>query len=56
MSEPVTQAQIDIRARYFYLGCVLIFAMRFVSSTLFSQLSQPVLIDPGIDNTYWLFR
>jgi len=56
MSEPVTQAQIDIRARYFYLGCVLIFAVRFVSSTLFSQLSQPVLIDPGIDNTYWLFH
>ena len=54
MSEPVTQTQIDIRARYFYLGCVLIFALRFISGTLFSQLSQPVLIDPGIDNTYWL--
>jgi hypothetical protein len=56
MSEPVTQSQIDVRARYFYLVCVFIFVLRFASSTLFSQLSQPVLIDPGIDNTYWLFH
>jgi hypothetical protein len=56
MNSPATQEQIDLRARYFYLGCVAIFAIRFVASTLFSQLSQPVLIDPGIDNTYWLFH
>ena len=56
MSEPITQGQIDIRARYFYLGCVLIFAIRFASSCLFSQLSQPVLIYPDVDNTYWLFH
>jgi hypothetical protein len=56
MSKATTQAQISIRARYFYLGCVLLLAIRFVSSTLFSQLSQPVLIYPGIDNTYWLFH
>jgi hypothetical protein len=56
MSEPTIQAQIDIRARYFYLLCVLIFAIRFASSCLFSQLSQPVLIGPGIDNTYWAFH
>ncbi len=56
MSEPLTQSQIDLRARYFYLSCVLIFAIRFVASTLFSQMSQPVLIGPGIDNTYWLFH
>jgi hypothetical protein len=56
MSESITQTQIDLRARYFYLGCVAIFVIRFASSTLFSQLSQPVLIDPGIDNTYWLFH
>jgi len=56
MSEPVTQAQIDIRARYFYLSCIFIFVIRFASSTLFSQLSQPILIGPGIDNTYWLFH
>ena len=56
MTESITQAQIDIRARYFYLGCVILFALRFVSSTLFSQMSQPVLIGPGIDNTYWVFH
>ena len=56
MSEPVTQEQIDIRARYFYLLCVVVFGIRFAASTLFSQLSQPVLIGPGIDNTYWLFH
>lgn len=56
MSEETTQGHIDLRARYFYLGCVAIFAIRFVSNTLFSQFSQPVLIDPGIDNTYWLFH
>lgn len=56
MSDHITQAQIDIRARYFYLLCVLIFTIRFASSCLFSQLSQPVLIGPGIDNTYWAFH
>lgn len=56
MSESISQAQIDIRARYYYLGCVLIFAIRFASSCLFSQLSQPVLISPDIDNTFWLFH
>ena len=56
MSEPVTLEQIDIRARYFYLSCLLVFGIRFVSNTLFSQLSQPILIGPGIDNTYWLFH
>ena len=56
MSELITQEQINVRARYFYLSSVLIFCIRFASSTLFSQLSQPVLIDPGIDNTYWLFH
>lgn len=56
MSNPATQQQIDIKARYFYLGCVLIWAIRFAANTLFSQLSQPVLINPGIDNTYWLFH
>jgi hypothetical protein len=33
-----------------------IFAYRFLSNTLFSQLIQPVLIDPGIDSTFWLFH
>jgi hypothetical protein len=56
MTEQMTQAQINIRARYFYLGCVAIFVLRLLSSSLFSQLSQPVLIDPGIDTTYWLFH
>ena len=56
MTEPITQSQINLRARYFYLSCVLLLAIRFAGSTLFSQLSQPVLIDPGIDNTYWLFH
>ena len=56
MSEITTQSQINLRARYFYLGCVLLLGIRFTSSTLFSQLSQPVLINPGIDNTYWLFH
>ena len=56
MTESITHAQIDIRARYFYLGCVILFALRFVSSTLFSQMSQPILIGPGIDNTYWVFH
>lgn len=56
MSEAIRQEQIDIRARYFYLSCVVVFGIRFASSTLFSQLSQPVLIGPGIDNTYWLFH
>ena len=56
MSTTITQAQVDIRARYFYLSCVAIFSVYFLSNTLFSQLSQPVIIDPGIDNTYWLFH
>jgi hypothetical protein len=56
MNEPITQYQIDSRARYFYLACLVIFILRFASSALFSQLSQPVLIGPGIDNTYWLFH
>jgi hypothetical protein len=56
MSEAYTLEQTNIRARYFYLCCVVIFALRFISNTLFSQLSQPVLINPGIDNTYWLMH
>ncbi|MCW3126319.1 MAG: hypothetical protein JWO03_1977 [Bacteroidetes bacterium] len=56
MNEIMTQQQIDLRARYFYLSCVVIFVVYFLSNTLFSQLAQPVLIDPGIDNTYWLFH
>jgi hypothetical protein len=56
MNDMITQEQIDIRARYFYLACVVIWVVAFFSNTLFSQLSQPVLIDPGIDNTYWLFH
>jgi hypothetical protein len=56
MSSTITPAQVDIRARYFYLASVLIFGIAFLSNALFSQLSQPVLIYPGIDNTYWLFH
>ena len=56
MNELITQAQIDIRARYFYLASLIVFVICFLSNTLFSQLSQPVLIDPGIDNTYWIFH
>ena len=56
MNNTITQAQVDLRARYFYLSCVAIFSFYFLSNTLFSQLSQPVIIDPGIDNTYWLFH
>lgn len=51
-----TQAQIDLRARYFYLGSAAVLVLGFVSNVLFSQLSRPVLIDPGIDNTYWLIH
>lgn len=51
-----TQAQIDLRARYFYLGSAAVLILGFVSSVLLSQLSRPVLIDPGIDNTYWLMH
>lgn len=56
MIEAATQQQIDSKARYFYLSCAALFGLRFYSSALFSQMSQPVLIDPGIDNTYWLFH
>jgi hypothetical protein len=56
MSDNITQTGIDIRARYFYLMAALFFGISFISNTLFSQLSQPVLISPGIDNTYWLFH
>ena len=56
MSEPTTKAQIDIKARCFYLACVFIFGVRFASNSLFSQLSSPVLIDPSIDNTYWVLH
>lgn len=51
-----TQAQIDLRARYFYLGSAAVLVLSFLSNVLFSQLSRPVLIDPGIDNTYWLIH
>lgn len=50
------QAQIDLRARYFYLGSAAVLVLSFISNVLFSQLSRPVLIDPGIDNTYWLIH
>ena len=56
MNELTTQSQINVRARYFYVACIAAFSLRFASSVLFSQLSQPVLVDPGIDNTYWLFH
>lgn len=51
-----TQAQIDLRARYFYLGSAAVLVLGFLSNVLFSELSRPVLIDPGIDNTYWLIH
>lgn len=51
-----SQAQIDLRARYFYLGCAAVLVLSFLSNVLFSQLSRPVLVDPGIDNTYWLMH
>lgn len=51
-----TQAQIDLRARYFYLGSAAVMVLAFLSNVLLSQLSRPVLIDPGIDNTYWLIH
>jgi hypothetical protein len=56
MSDTITQWQINLRARYFYGACLFLFTIRFASSTLFSQLSQPVLISPDIDNTYWIMH
>ena len=56
MNDAMTDIQIEKRARYFYVACLAIFGYRLLSSTLFSQLSQPVLIQPSIDNTYWLFH
>ena len=56
MNDIMTDIEIEKRARYFYVACLAIFGYRLLSSTLFSQLSQPVLIQPSIDNTYWLFH
>jgi hypothetical protein len=56
MNNILTKEQIDKRAVYFYVACMAIFAYRFLSNTLFSQLIQPVLINPSIDNTYWLLH
>ena len=56
MNNTITPAQVGFRARYFYGGCLLLFTISLVSNTLFSQMSQPVLIFPSVDIAYWLFH
>ena len=47
------QTVFEQRLRYFYLAAMAIFFIRFLSSALFSQLGQPVLVYPSLDLSIW---
>ncbi len=48
--------KIEHRSRWFFYFAMIWVMYRFWGNTLFSQLAEPILMNPGIDNTFWLFH
>lgn len=45
-----------LKAKFVYGFGLLVFLYHFVANSLLSQLQQPVIIYPDVDNTYWLLH
>ncbi len=48
--------KIEQRSKWFFYFAMIWVAYRFWGHALFSQLAEPVLVYPSIDNTFWLFH
>jgi hypothetical protein len=48
--------KIEQRGSWFFYFAMIWLVYRFWGNTLFSQLAEPVLVFPSIDNTFWLFH
>jgi hypothetical protein len=48
--------KIEQRSRWFFYFAMIWLVYRFWGNTLFSNLAEPVLVYPSIDNIFWLFH
>ena len=56
MKTEATFSNYEMRVRYFYIAVIVILFFHFFSNVLFSELGTPALVNPSIDNFYWLFQ
>lgn len=48
--------KIEQRSRWYFYFAMIWLVYRFWGNTLFSNLAEPVLVYPSIDNIFWLFH
>jgi hypothetical protein len=46
----------EMRVRYFYIAVIVILFFHFFANVLFSEIGRPALVNPSIDNFYWVFQ